>query len=65
MLGDCVGERLSLGGLLLVMNLANWSKCPVAAARYSCGVFTEKWQLRSIGRPKVFILSGGLHLFGL
>ena len=42
MLGDCVDERLSLGVLLLVVGLQNWSKCPVAAARHFCDVFLRK-----------------------
>ena len=42
MLGNCVDERLSLGALLLVMGLENWSKCPVADARHFCGVFFRK-----------------------
>ena len=39
MLGDCVGEILSLEVLLLVMGVA---KYPVAAARHLCGVFLRK-----------------------
>ena len=42
MLGDCVGEKLSLGVLHLVMGLANWSKCPFATVRHFCGVFLRK-----------------------
>ena len=42
MLGDCVDERLSLGVLLLVMGLQNWSKCSVVAAKHFCGVVLRK-----------------------
>ena len=48
MVGDCVVEKLSLGVLLLVMSLANWSKSPVAAARHFCGVLL--WKNGSLGK---------------
>ena len=50
MLGDCTGVVFRY----LDMGLANSSKCP-GATKVWC-IIKEKWQLRPIGRPKVYNL---------